>query len=78
MIDIRSVLPERLKELFAGETQDSIGQKFGAGQGTVSKWLSGETIVPTEILLLIAEAYKVSVDWLLGLSESVYEPATAR
>ncbi len=68
MINIRDFLPERLKQLFGRETQESIGKKLGVKQATVSKWLSGEMIPPTETLLLIAEAYNVSVDWLLGLS----------
>ncbi len=69
MIDLRTVLPDRLKEVFKGETQETTAKKLGTVQGTISKWLNGEAIPPTEILLLIAEAYKVSVDWLLGLSE---------
>ena len=69
MIDLRTVLPERLKEVFQGETQETSARKLSTVQGTISKWLNGEVIPPTEMLLLIAEAYKVSVDWLLGLSE---------
>ena len=69
MIDLRTVLPERLKEVFRGETQETSARKLSTVQGTISKWLCGEAIPPTETLLLIAEAYNVSVDWLLGLSE---------
>ena len=69
MIDLRSVLPGRLKEVFRGETQEATAKKLSTVQGTISKWLSGEVIPPTEMILLIAEAYKVSVDWLFGLSE---------
>lgn len=69
MIDLRTVLPERLKEVFQGETQETSARKLSTVQGTISKWLCGEAVPPTETLLLIAEAYNVSVDWLLGLSD---------
>ena len=68
MIDLGSVLPGRLKEVFQGETQEATAKKLSTVQGTISKWLSGDAVPPTEIVLLIAEAYNVSVDWLFGLS----------
>ena len=69
MIDLHSVLPDRLKIIFDGETQETSARKLSTVQGTISKWLSGEAIPPTETLLLIAEAYNVSIDWLMGLSD---------
>ena len=69
MADLRKILSQRLSETFKGERQQTTGVKLDIGQGTISKWITGESIPPTENLLLIAKTYRVSVDWLLGLSE---------
>lgn len=68
MAELREILPQRLAELFNGETQQVTASKLNTTQGTVSKWLGGDAIPPTETLLHIAKKYRVSVDWLLGLS----------
>ena len=62
MDEFKDILSSRLAEIFEGETQQSIADRLYTGQGTVSKWLNGESIPPTSTLFLIAKTYKVSVD----------------
>ena len=69
MDNLKEILPGRLREAFGKDTQETVARKLVTQQGTVSKWISGTVIPPTDVLLLIAEAYKVSVDWLLGISD---------
>lgn len=69
MEELKDILPKRLSETFKGETQLVTAGKLHIGQGTVSKWVTGDSFPPTEMLLQISQQYKVSVDWLLGLSE---------
>ena len=69
MDNIRDILPVRLREAFGNDTQEAVAKKLVTQQGTVSKWISGTVVPPTDVLLLISEAYKVSVDWLLGISD---------
>lgn len=63
------ILKNRLSETFKGDTQDVVARKLNTTQGNVSKWISGQQVPTTENLLLISEAYNVSIDWLLGRSE---------
>ena len=69
MDEFKDILSSRLAEIFEGETQQSIADRLFTGQSNVSKWLSGESVPPTNTLFLIAKTYKVSVDWLLGISD---------
>lgn len=69
MAELKDILPGRLAEVFQGETQQTTATKLDTVQSNVSKWLSGDSTPPTETLLYIAQKYRVSVDWLLGLSE---------
>ena len=69
MDNLREILPLRLKEAFGKDTQETIARKLLTQQGTVSKWINGTVVPPTDVLLLISKAYKVSVDWLLGVSD---------
>ena len=63
------LLKSRLSETFKGDTQDVVARKLNTSQGNVSKWVSGQQVPTTENLLLISEAYGVSIDWLLGISD---------
>lgn len=59
----------RLKEAFGTDTQKMIAEKLHTTQGNVSKWLSSPQQPELDTLYSISETYKVSIDWLLGLSE---------
>ena len=60
---------ERLREAFGNDTQAMIAEKVCATQSSISKWLSGDGAPGIDSLCEISKAYKVSVDWLLGLSD---------
>ena len=71
-------LIERLRKVFAADTQQQIADKINTTQGNVSKILNGKQSLTLENIYLISKAYGVSVDWLLGVNrpmnnESVIE-----
>ena len=66
--DPKELLKARLAETFENDTQEVVARKLMTTQGNVSKWLNGQ-IPTTDNLLSISKAYKVSVDWLLGISD---------
>lgn len=68
MDEWKAVLKTRLAETFGDETQELIARKLNMTQGNVSKWVTGPQIPTVDTLFEIAKAYRVSVDWLLGLS----------
>ena len=68
MLDME-LFRSRLKEAFGADTQKMVAEKLHTTQGNVSKWLSSPQQPELDTLYNISETYKVSVDWLLGLSE---------
>ena len=69
MDDLKKIIKQRLSDTFHGDTQADISRKLNVTQGNVSKWLAGSQIPTSDMFFEIAKAYKVSVDWLLGLSD---------
>lgn len=71
--DLSEVFRERLKALVqrSGLNQSAFATSVGIDRSALSQLLSGATIrLPrAETLLTIASAHKVSLDWLLGLSQ---------
>lgn len=71
--DLSEVFRERLKALVtrSGLNQSAFAASVGIDRSALSQLLSGATIrLPrAETLLTIATAHKVSLDWLLGLSQ---------
>lgn len=71
--DLSDVFRERLKALVqrSGLNQSAFAASVGIDRSALSQLLSGATIrLPrAETLLTIATAHKVSLDWLLGLSQ---------
>lgn len=63
-----AVTLQRILELKGSESQESFGKKINMSQANVSKMLKG-TPPSAATLVELAKVYKVSVDWLLGLSE---------
>lgn len=57
----------RLKELRKkkGLTQISLQMQTGIEQSLISKFESGERTPPTETLVLLADFYNVSIDYIL-------------
>lgn len=60
-------MENRLKELrkSKGITQIALQMQTGIEQALISKFESGERIPPTETLLLLADFYNVSIDYIL-------------
>ncbi len=48
-----------------GYTQIAVQMKTGIEQALISKYESGERIPPTETLLILADFYEVSIDYIL-------------
>lgn len=69
MAELNKILKERLSKIFEGETQGITAKKLNTTQGNVSKWKSGQQLPTTDMIYIIAKTYKVSVDWLLGISD---------
>lgn len=69
MDDLKDIIKNRLSEAFRGDTQDVSARKLNTTQGNVSKWVNGQQIPTSDMLREISKAYKVSVDWLLGISD---------
>lgn len=69
MNSLKDITKLRLSETFHGDTQEVTAKKLNTTQGNVSKWVNGQQIPTPEMLHDISKVYKVSVDWLLGISE---------
>ncbi len=48
-----------------GLTQIAVQMSTGIDQALISKYESGERIPPTDVLILLAEFYNVSIDYIL-------------
>jgi len=61
------VMQNRLRELRKGRklTQLSLQMKTGIEQALISKYETGERIPPTETLVILADFYNVSIDYIL-------------
>ena len=55
----------RLLRKSKGYTQIAVQMKTGIEQALLSKYETGERVPPTETLLLLAEFYGVSMDYIL-------------
>lgn len=54
----------------AGLTQISLQMKTGIEQALLSKFENGERIPPTESLIILADFYGVSMDYIMGRTEN--------
>lgn len=68
MPELKEQVSRHLTEVFQGETQETTARKLNTTQGNVSKWVSGSQVPTSDMLCEISKAYKVSVDWILGIS----------
>ena len=53
-----------------GYTQLAVQMKTGIEQALLSKYETGNRVPPTETLLLLAEFYDVSIDYILGRTDN--------
>ena len=54
----------------AGLTQISLQMNTGIEQALLSKFENGERIPPTETLIILADFYGVSMDYIVGRTEN--------
>lgn len=54
----------------AGYTQIALQMKTGIEQALISKFENGERIPPTETLMLLADFYGVSMDYIMGRTDN--------
>ena len=61
-------MPNNLRKLRRerGLTQLALQTKTGIEQALLSKYETGQRVPPTETLILLADFYGVSIDYLLG------------
>ncbi len=62
---------ERIREVMGDLSQEKFAKSIKSSQSVVSKILSGDQ-PSLNVLIEIAKEYKVSIDWLLGLSPCKY------
>ena len=60
---------DRLRELRKNckMTQETLGEKLGVSKNAISYWESGDTQPSIEIIVKLADIFKVSTDYLLGI-----------
>lgn len=51
-------------------TQIAVQMKTGIEQALISKFENGERIPPTESLIILADFYNVSIDYILGRTDN--------
>lgn len=66
-----SKFSERLSELMFDEHYNglTLSQKLGCGYNTIYRYLQGERTPNVEMLIKLADFFKCSVDYLIGLEE---------
>lgn len=70
-----TITGERIKKLRGKKPQDQCAKELGISRGALSYYENGERKPDAEILYRMAEYFKVSVDYLLGLTkEQTIEP----
>lgn len=62
-----NITTERIREVMGGMTQTRFAESIKSSQPVISKILNGEP-PSSNVLIEISKKYKVSIDWLLGLS----------
>lgn len=55
-------------------TQKELARRIHAGASTISQYETGQVIPSLPVLLRIADAFDVSMDYLLGLTDSPLPP----
>ena len=70
-IDLVMKMYARIRELREDSdlNQSQIAEIINVSQSTYSRYASGYLDVPSEVLIALSKYYKVSVDYILGLSD---------
>lgn len=67
--NFNSVVAERIREITNGETQQEIADRSEISRQAAGRIINGQNNPDIDTLLKIAQAYNVSADYLLGLSD---------
>lgn len=70
MKENKSIVATRINELRGTESQQTMADKIRSNQGYVSKMISGLAEPSVATLIALSKAYGVSIDWILGLTDS--------
>ncbi|MBN2557377.1 MAG: helix-turn-helix transcriptional regulator [Clostridia bacterium] len=62
----------------AGLSQEDLAQRIGVSRQAVSKWETGDSEPEVGKLLLLAETFDISMDWLLSREEISDDKGTAQ
>lgn len=65
------IFSERLKELREekGLSQSQLSKETGLSQAGISLWEDGLRVPNAQVIILLAQYFKVTSDYLLGLSD---------
>ncbi len=65
------MIGKRMRELRTdrGLSQAELGKKLSVSQDTVSLWEKSKSVPPADIIILLAQIFDVSCDYLLGVSD---------
>lgn len=69
MIDVTNIFSERLKELRGKKTLQEVADSIGITRVAMGYYEKGERKPDIEILYKIADFYKVSADYLIGITD---------
>ena len=66
---------ERLKDLREDNdlTQTQIAKILGTTQKQYSRWETGETEIPFHNIIILAKYYKISIDYIAGITNNPYK-----
>lgn len=67
--EIKRNIHDRFLELTKGETDDEIMSKTGLTENDIERIEDAATILNPEKLRVIADAYNVSMDWIVGRTD---------
>lgn len=70
MSECEKIFPTRLKVARNGKSQKEIAKSLGVPQQTFANWEACRSQPNFKMLLKIATQLQVSLDWLLGLTDS--------
>lgn len=67
-----AALHDRLDQVFADAPHAAVGRKIGVSHKTVMEWRARRREPHVRCLILIADAYLISLDWLvLGVGDGL-------
>ena len=67
--EIKRNIHDRFLELTKGETDDQIMTKTGLTENDIERIEDAATVLNPEKLRAIADAYNVSIDWIVGRTD---------